>query len=81
MNLEQTIRQYILKNFLFTEDESKLGNEMSFLDHRIIDSTGVLEVVNFIEENFQVKVEDAELIPENFDSVSKLVAYLQKKIG
>lgn len=51
----------------------------SFLDKGIIDSTGVLELVSFIEETFNFKVEDEELIPDNLDSLSKLTSYIKKK--
>lgn len=76
---EQIVREYILKNFLFTEDQSKLNSTDSLLGKGIIDSTGALELVSFIEEQFSIKVEDDELVPENLDSVNKVLAYLQRK--
>ena len=56
MNIVQTIRRYILENFLFTDDESALGNGESFFAAGIIDSTGVLEIILFIEETFGIMV-------------------------
>ena len=73
------LREYILDNFLFTEDESALVNDDSFMGKGIIDSTGILEVVTFIEEDFGFKVNDEELIPENLDSVNNLAAFIQRK--
>ena len=73
------LRKYIFDNFLFTEDENALGNDDSFMEKGIIDSTGILEVVTFIEEDFGFNVEDEELIPENLDSVDNLAAFIQRK--
>ena len=73
------LREYILDNFLFTEDENALGNDDSFMEKGIIDSTGILEVVTFIEEDFGFKVNDEDLIPENLDSVNNLAAFIQRK--
>ena len=73
------LREYIFDNFLFTEDENALGNDDSFMEKGIIDSTGILEVVTFIEEDFGFKVNDEELIPENLDSVNNLAAFIQRK--
>jgi len=78
MELSETIRQFIIENFLFEEDED-LKEETSFLESGIIDSTGILELVTFIEETFDITVEDEELIPENLDSIGNVVNYLQKK--
>lgn len=73
------VREFIVENFLFGEDEN-LQDETSFLDEGIIDSTGILELVNFLEETFSITVEDDELVPENLDSLTNLEAYLQKKL-
>ena len=73
------LREYIFENFLFTEDENALDNNDSFMENGIIDSTGILEVVTFIEEDFGFKVEDEELIPENLDSVNNLAAFIERK--
>ena len=73
------IREFIVENFLFGSDE-ELTDEVSFLDEGIIDSTGILELVSFLEEDFGITVEDEELIPENLDSIKNVVAYLEKKM-
>jgi acyl carrier protein len=73
------IRNYILENFLFTDDQSMLSNDDSFLDKGIIDSTGVLEIIGFLQEEFGVQVEDDEMIADNLDSVNNLVNYIETK--
>ncbi len=79
MSIEQQVREYILENYLFTDDESALSNDDSFLDKGILDSTGILEVIYFIEEEFGIKVEDEEMIPENLDSVDRIKAFVGRK--
>jgi acyl carrier protein len=74
-----SIRAFIFENFLFDADESALQNDDSFLEKGIIDSTGVLELVEWLEETFGIKIEDEELIPENLDSVNLLAAFVDRK--
>ncbi len=73
------IRLFIFENFLFDADEEDLKNDDSFLDQGIIDSTGVLELVEWLEDTFDITVDDDELIPENLDSVNQLAAYITRK--
>lgn len=79
MSVEKSVRKYILENFLFTEDESELNSSDSFLDSGIIDSTGILEVISFLEEGFSIQVDDDEMIPENLDSVDNIASFINKK--
>lgn len=74
----ETVRTFIKDNFLFGNDEG-LTDETSFIDEGIIDSTGILELVGYLEETFSIKIEDQDLIPENFDSVNNIVQYLDRK--
>ena len=74
------IREFVVANFLFGE-EGKLGDDTSFLESGIIDSTGLLELVGFLEERFGIRVADEELVPENLDSLSNISAYLAGKLG
>ena len=80
MNLREQIRNFILENFLLENPEDLVDDE-SMLEKGIIDSTGVLELVGFIESTFEIKVEDEELIPENLDSIKNIVGYLERKLG
>ena len=75
------IRTFIFDNFLFDAEDEDLKNNTSFLEEGIIDSTGVLELVDWLEEEFSISVEDDELIPENLDSVNLLSAYIIKKMS
>jgi acyl carrier protein len=81
MTIQEQIRQYIAENFLFTDDGYPLPDDASFLEEGIVDSTGVLELVMFVEEMFSVTVEDEEIVPDNFDSVNQLAAYIGHKIN
>jgi acyl carrier protein len=77
-NIEK-IRAFIFENFLFDAEEGALKNDASFLEQGVIDSTGVLELVDWLEEEFKMTVDDEELIPENLDSVNLLSAYITRK--
>ena len=79
MSAAEQVRQYILENFLFSTDTSLLGLDESFLERGLIDSTGMLEVILFLEESFGVKVGDNEMVPENLDSVNRIAAFLERK--
>jgi acyl carrier protein len=79
--LKTELRKYIIENFLFGQDEAVLTDEVSFLEQGLIDSTGVLEIVAHLEQAYGVKVEDEELVPQNFDSVNNLTAYIFRKTG
>jgi acyl carrier protein len=72
------IREFIVANFYVADVES-LSETDSFLERGIIDSTGVLEVVAFLERDFGLTVEDADIVPENFDSIANLVGYIGRK--
>ncbi len=77
--LRDKLRLFILENFLFTDDQSELDDDASFMDNEIIDSTGILEIIEFIEDENQIKVEDDELLPENLDSVNKIISFVERK--
>ncbi len=79
MQLKSEIRHFIIENFLYGRDDGDLKDDVSFLEKGLIDSTGVLELVSFIEEKYEISVDDEELIPDNFDSVNKLSAFITKK--
>jgi acyl carrier protein len=75
---KETIRTFIINNFLFG-DAQNLRDNTSFLNEGIIDSTGILEVVSFLEETFSIHVDDHELIPDNLDSINNIDAYVTRK--
>ncbi|MDY6903890.1 MAG: acyl carrier protein [Thermodesulfobacteriota bacterium] len=73
-----TIRQFIIDNFLFGDDAG-LEADTSFLEEGIIDSTGMLELINYLEEEFSIEIDDDEMIPENLDSINNITAFLKQK--
>jgi acyl carrier protein len=76
--IERDIRKFIVDNFLFGRSE-ELRDDSSLLD-KIIDSTGALELVGFLQERFNITIDDEEVLPENLDSVKHIVAYVEKKL-
>lgn len=76
MDVKQKVRQFILKNYLFSTDESALKNDVSLMQAGIMDSTGVLELIMFLEEQFGMKVADEEMTPENLDSVDRIAGFV-----
>ena len=80
MSLRDQIRKFILENFILEKPEDLVDDE-SMLEKGIMDSTGVLELVAFLESTYEIKVEDEELIPENLDSIKNIVNYLERKLS
>lgn len=78
-SIETEVRQYILDNFLFGRTEVELSSDASFLDLGIIDSTGVLELVTFLEDKYQIKIEDEELVPANLDSLKGITQFVEAR--
>jgi acyl carrier protein len=79
-DMKEKVRGFVVEHFLFGQG-ANFQDGASFLEQGIMDSTGVLELVAFLEENFGIKVSDDELIPENLDSVDLICAYLDRKRG
>jgi acyl carrier protein len=77
--MEGEIRNFLAENFPLGDDPNELPADASLLEAGIIDSTGVLELVGFIEETYDVRVEDDELLPENLDSIRNVVAFVERK--
>ncbi len=78
MDIRDQVRQFILTNF-YVPDPATITDEASLLKSGIVDSTGVLEVISFIEETFQVTVADEEMTPDNLDSIMRIAAFLDRK--
>jgi acyl carrier protein len=78
-SVEESIRHYIAQNILFRDDGYPYENSTSFLDNGIVDSINVMELVMFVEETFGIKVKDEEIVPDHFDSVERLSAYVREK--
>ena len=80
MNAAETVRSFIVSQFLFGEDDG-FENDASFLESGMIDSMGIMELVAFLEKTFQIKIEDPELIPQNLDSLDRILVFLKAKSG
>ena len=73
------IKQFIARNFLFSEDSSAVRDDQSLMSSGTLDSTGILELIMFVEERFQVKIPDEDMLPENFDSVRAIANYIEHR--
>jgi acyl carrier protein len=77
--IQNTIRQFIIANFLFGSDSSDLKNNTSFLESGTIDSTGILELIQFVEATFGIHVDDTEMMPEYLDSLDNIARFIARK--
>ena len=78
-DLRQRIQKFILENYLFSTDPTALGYDDSLLGRGIVDSTGMLEIIMFVEEQLGVTVKDEEMIPDNLDSVNRIAAFVESR--
>lgn len=78
--MKDAVRKFVIENFCFGQDPG-LGDDDSFLEKGIIDSTGVLELVAFLESTHAITIENEELIPDNLDSVGRVCAFLEVKLN
>jgi acyl carrier protein len=78
MSTLEKVRKFVTTNF-YVADPTALKDEQSLLEAGIVDSTGVLEIVQFLESDFGIKVEDTEIVPENVDSITRITAYIGRK--
>lgn len=77
--ISAAVRTFIIENFLFGDTAYELGDEDSLIDNDIIDSTGVLELVGFIEDRFGITMGDADIVPANLDSLSRITAFIKAR--
>jgi acyl carrier protein len=80
MNYAKEIREFVVTNFLFGEAGS-LQDDTSFLDGGIIDSTGILELIMFLENTYGIKIQPEEMIPQNLDGINRVVQFLARKLA
>jgi acyl carrier protein len=79
MSQAHEIKQFILRNFLFTDDPSTLDDDDSLMQKGVVDSTGILEMIMHLEDTYGITVADDEMVPDNLDSVSSIVQFLERK--
>ncbi|TNM66249.1 acyl carrier protein [Aliirhizobium smilacinae] len=77
--LSAAVREFIAENFLFRAD-AELDDDQSLLESGVIDSTGVLEVIAFLEQTFGISIADEDIVPENLDSINNMTRYLASKL-
>jgi acyl carrier protein len=77
--IRQELRTFIIGNFMFGQGGDSLTDAQSFLETGVIDSTGVLELIAFLEQQYGITVEDNEVLPANLDSIDQIVAFVQRK--
>jgi acyl carrier protein len=75
------IRSFVIDNFLFGEEDGRFSNDDSFLDKGMVDSMGILTLVEFVKEKYAISIEDEEIVPDNWDSVNRIAAFVQTKLG
>jgi acyl carrier protein len=80
MSYQDTVKTFIIDNFFYGED-TDISPETSFIEHNIIDSTGILEVVSFLQDTFNVVISDDEMLPENLDSLKNIEQFLIRKMN
>ena len=78
MDVSQAVRQFIVTNF-YVPDGAALQDDDALLEHGVVDSTGVLEVIRFIEETYGFRLDDDEIVPENLGSIASIAAFVQRK--
>lgn len=81
MSIESQIKDYIARNLIFSSDGFNYSDNASFLEEGIVDSQGVMELLLFVEDTFGISVDDQEITPDNFDSVSRLAHFIRSKLG
>ena len=79
--IESAVRKFITENFLLRGGDEALSDTTSFIETGLIDSTGILELIFFIEKAFGIKVADEDMVPENLDSVRRVAAYVRRKVA
>ncbi|MGH9896617.1 MAG: acyl carrier protein [bacterium] len=78
-DIKNRVREYIMDDFLMGGVADELTDEASFMDRHILDSTGFIELISFLEQSFGIKVRDEEMVPENLDSLQNIECYVQRK--
>lgn len=76
----ESIKDFVVQNFLFGQNNG-LKKDTSFLESGILDSTGILELVNYLEETYKISINDDELVPENLDSINNINQFLNRKLA
>ncbi|HYV96156.1 MAG TPA: acyl carrier protein [Gemmatimonadaceae bacterium] len=79
-DIKTTVRSFVVDNFIMGNSAAALADGDSFMAGHVIDSTGFLELVGFLEDTFGITVADDEMVPENLDSLDNIAAYVKRKL-
>jgi acyl carrier protein len=80
-HIQTTVRAFIVESYLFGEDDPDLTEDTSLLESGVVDSTGILELVSFIESTYGFRLPDEDMLPENLDSIDRIAAYVSRRTG
>lgn len=80
VSIEQRVRDFIVENFLLSDDARQFGAADSFIQNGIMDSTGILELIEFLEDTYGIQISEAETVPDNLDSLSSVAAFVSRKL-
>jgi acyl carrier protein len=78
--IAQEVRSFVMENFFFGEGDGHFSNDDSFLENGLVDSIGILSLVEFVKEKYAITIEDEEIVPDNWDSVCRIAAFVQTKL-
>lgn len=81
MSLATQIKTFIIDNFLFGDTSVELGPDASLIESDLVDSTGILELVSHVEQTYGLTIKDSEIVPDNFDSINRIAAFIEARIG
>lgn len=79
--ISSSVRRFILDNFMYGYDEGQLSDDTSFIKIGVLDSTGIMEMIELVERNYNIRVKDSEILPENFDSIDRISNYIYGKLN
>lgn len=80
MTIAEEVRNFVFDNFLFGQANRALAEDTSFIERGIIDSTGVLELIAFVERRYGFRMDDDDIDPENLDSIRRIARYVERKL-
>ena len=79
--IQQEIRQFVIDNFIFDSSDQAFSNDDSFFERGLLDSMGVLTLVEFVRDKYGIAIQDDELLPDNWDSVNRIAAFVQPRLS
>jgi acyl carrier protein len=80
LSVEQEIRTFVIENFVYAEGADRFSDDDSFLQNGLVDSMGIMTLVDFVSKTYAIRVEDEELVPDNWDSVNRIAAFVRSRL-